>query len=460
MLAMSTRTTSHAQAQRGESEHESPQAPSHRQLDLLRLIAEQHAIPIDQLARFLGCSIEHAEQTVLELDRLGCIEHDQFLVGDSRWVWLNGRARRLTATPHHGRRPKLSRLHHLRAVNETRLYLTERAPDATWVPAGAVARMLDPDDFIPDAVLRVGHERHAIEVELSGKPSAHLRRILDAHSARWDAVVYFCGPRARRLLTRMDEEKRWPKLVIRALPGELAPDADPPPAKGVGRPWPMPTASRVVESERRAPSHDGFEPPRTARELEILQFIAEQYTVPLDQLARFLRCSDARAKSWMRRLATRGYVEHGAILAGQPEWIWLTKGGNVSSRMGFNLYPVKVGGLERTRAVTDVRLHLAERVPQARWISRRSIRGLAGRAPHYPNAAIELNDERHAIEVELIAKTRERAARVVETHRVRYDAVVVYCNARTHDYFTGLVAEHAWPDVRTQWLPGLKPRGH
>jgi hypothetical protein len=161
----------------------------------------------------------------------------------------------------------------------------------------------------------------------------------------------------------------------------------------------------------------------------------------------------------MRRLATRGYAEHAAILVGEPEWVWLTKAGNLLSGTGFELYLIKVGALPRTRAVTDVRLYLAERVPQARWISRRSIRGLVGRAPHHPNAALELNDERHAIEVELIRKNRERAVRIVETHRARYDAVVVYCNQRTHGYFTGLAAERAWPDVRIQWLPGLEPRG-
>lgn len=192
--------------------------PSHQEPEAIRLIAEQHAIPLDQLPRFLGGSLEDAVKLLQRLEEAGLVEHQRFLAGDSPWFWLTRRGARRAGVGTAAYVPKLSTLAHRRAVNDVRIYLATRAPKGRWERPGAVARHLDPDDYIPDAVFHVGGERHAIEVELTRKPPRRTRQIITAHSRRFDAVIYFCGPATRSLLDRLLRERRWPKLIVRELP--------------------------------------------------------------------------------------------------------------------------------------------------------------------------------------------------------------------------------------------------
>jgi hypothetical protein len=188
------------------------------QATALRLLSEQVAIPLDQLARFLGCPLEGAVAVAQSLEEAGCVRHRRFLVRDMPWFWLNARGARLSGTGFVASTPDVAMLAHRRAVNEVRLHLAERAPEGRWVCERTVFRQRDPEDHLPDAVFEIGGERHAIEAELSLKGNDEIRRIVAEHSDRYDAVLYFCGPRTRRLLKRVQAEGRWPKLVVRRLP--------------------------------------------------------------------------------------------------------------------------------------------------------------------------------------------------------------------------------------------------
>ena len=79
-------------------------------------------------------------------------------------------------------------------------------------------RRRDPSDHLPDAVFEIGGERHAIEAELSHKGHHEIRLIVAQHSNRYDAVLYFCGPRTYNLMKRVQAEGRWPKLIVRRVP--------------------------------------------------------------------------------------------------------------------------------------------------------------------------------------------------------------------------------------------------
>ncbi|MGA8744513.1 MAG: hypothetical protein WB507_01435 [Solirubrobacterales bacterium] len=184
----------------------------------LRLLSEQAAIPLDQLARFLDASLGDAVALVQGLEAAGCVEHRRFLVRDHPWFWPSNRGARLAATGFGYKSPDVAMLAHRRAVNEVRLYLAERAPLGRWVCERTVLRQRDPADHLPDAVFEIGGERHAIEAEISVKHNDEIRRIVAEHGNRYDAVLYFCGPSPYRLLKRVQAEGRWPKLIVRRVP--------------------------------------------------------------------------------------------------------------------------------------------------------------------------------------------------------------------------------------------------
>ncbi len=211
----------HAQAESSQvtrSSRHGYREPSSEERSALRLLSEQAAIPLDQLARFLGGSLGKAVALVQGLEDAGCVEHRRFLVRDHPWFWPSRRGAGLADTGFHYKSPDVALLAHRRAVNEIRLYLAERAPRGRWICERTVYRQRDPEDHLPDAVLEIDGERHAIEAELSTKRNEEIRRIVAEHSNRYDAVLYFCGPRPYLLLKRVQAEGRWPKLAVRRVP--------------------------------------------------------------------------------------------------------------------------------------------------------------------------------------------------------------------------------------------------
>ena len=184
----------------------------------LRLLSEQVAVPLDQLARLLDVSMERAVRTVQQLEAAGCLEHRRFLIAEGPWFWLSHRgvAARRNRLSLSG--PDVASLAHRRALNEIRIYLSERAPEGRWLCERMVYRRRDPNDHLPDALFEIDGERHAIEAELSRKSDREIRQILTELSDRYDAALYFCGPLTYRMMKRLSAEGRWPKLVVRRLP--------------------------------------------------------------------------------------------------------------------------------------------------------------------------------------------------------------------------------------------------
>ena len=104
-----------------------------------------------------------------------------------------------------------------------RLYVAERSPGSEWICERRLAQERDDGrEHLPDAVVRTGSERHAVEVELTQKASRRLAPLLDGLSARFDAVLYFCSPAVRRQLAELQASGRWPKLALRELPQPAA----------------------------------------------------------------------------------------------------------------------------------------------------------------------------------------------------------------------------------------------
>jgi hypothetical protein len=212
-----TKSTQAIRPARGRH-HNRYRDPNPEECLALCLLSEQAAIPLDQLARFLNGSLGEAVALLQGLEAAGCVEHRRFLVRDHPWFWPSYRGSRLAATGFHYKKPDVALLAHRRAVNEIRLYLAERAPQGRWVCERAIYRQRDPADHLPDAIFELEGERHAIEAELSIKRHDEIRKIVAEHSNRYDAVLYFCGPRTYRLLKRVQAEGGWPKLIVRRVP--------------------------------------------------------------------------------------------------------------------------------------------------------------------------------------------------------------------------------------------------
>jgi transposase/Mn-dependent DtxR family transcriptional regulator len=404
----------------------------------IRLLAEQGAIPVDQMARFLGCEESLASDLLNELASEGWLGTGSLLTSEPPWAWLSRQGLRRVNSGFAYLQPRLIGLAHRRAINQVRLHLQERAPHGRWVCERTLRRRLEPEIPIPDGVFEISGERHAIEIELSCKSTADWRLIIGSHSARYDAVVYICGPRTRRPLERLQRRESWPKLVVRELPGmaeQLAAHA-----RGI-RPL-CPDRPRRPDQLNLAPC-----------ERRVLRLISEQGAVPLDQLAAFLGRNLSATVALARRLSGLGLANLASLVHGDTSWIWLTNTGSQISESGFRPYRPSPGSLEMVRANNAVRLQTEAREPRARWICWRTLRGGVRGSGQVPHAVVEIGAERHAIELDTGRRQREPIVRRVGRLSARYDAAVVFCPPRRRRLYESLRAQNHWPNLVLQRLP-------
>src|SRR3954470_7825383 len=166
----------------------------------------------------------------------------------------------------------------------------------------------------------------------------------------------------------------------------------------------------------------------SARDLAVLPVIAEQCAVTQPQLARLIGRSERTAR-WLRdRWQRAGWAEGRVLLVGEPAFIWLTPQGQRVCGVDFKPWrPQAIGRLPHLAAVTEVRLHIAGRRPEAVWVSERVLaRELAQqreRRTRVPDAEVLIGDQRVAVEVELTQKERRRTEAIVAELCARYDAV-------------------------------------
>ncbi len=193
-------------------------APEPWEFELLRLLAEQGAIPFDQLARFLDGDQRQAANVAKHLTKAGYADYGRILHDEPHWLWLSWRGAFLSTTGFKVGRPKVGAMARMRAVNEVRLHIARRAPEARWICARSIVREQGVRGYRPNAVVEVGGERHAILVRLRWQEREYVRDILETHMARYDAVIAFAKPQPRKQLERLAGEHHWPKLVVRDLP--------------------------------------------------------------------------------------------------------------------------------------------------------------------------------------------------------------------------------------------------
>lgn len=169
----------------------------------------------------------------------------------------------------------------------------------------------------------------------------------------------------------------------------------------------------------------------SARDLQLLRVVGEQYAVTLPQLGRMMGCSSHAAR-WLRsRWARAGWARGRALLVGEPVFVWLTRRGQRLASIDYAVWRPNAGMLAHIAAVTDVRLHVLDRHPGAVWVCERELhRELAAqpgtRQRHRPDGLVVIDGREVAVEVELTLKRRARIEQIMAELVARYGSVTYF----------------------------------
>lgn len=193
----------------------------------------------------------------------------------------------------------------------------------------------------------------------------------------------------------------------------------------------------------------------TERDLRLLRFIGEQYAVTLPQLATLMGRSHHAAR-WLReRWQRAGWVDGRAILVGRPVFVWLTRRGTRAAGIEHPLWRPTPGALAHVVAVTEVRLDVEARRPNASWVSERELRRADPRPRvHRPDGLVAIGEREVAIEVELTQKERRRAARIMRELVASYGSVTYFAAPAPRRLLSGLAEKVGQGRVQVLPLPG------
>ena len=200
----------------------------------------------------------------------------------------------------------------------------------------------------------------------------------------------------------------------------------------------------------------------SARDLELLRVVGEQYAVTLPQLARMMGCSSHAAR-WLRsRWERAGWARGRALLVGAPVFVWLTRRGQSLAGIEYSVWRPNAGMLAHIAAVTDVRLHVLDGHPGAAWVCERELhRELAAtpgsRQRHRPDGLVVIDGREVAVEVELTLKRRPRIEQIMAELVARYGSVTYFAASAPQRALAAVVADIGRGRVQILDLPKESP---
>lgn len=189
-----------------------------RDIEILRWLAEQYAGRIDHIQGLLGCGERQAQRVIARLRAHNLVHYELLATREPRWVIPATAGLRLSLTGFRLWSPNLTLLAHCAAVNDVRLHIEGRSPDAVWTSERQLARKHGTKGHLPDGVVAVDGKRVAIEVELTPKSKARTTKIISELCAGYDTVLYFAAPDAHDNLAVLAATGKWPTFGIRELP--------------------------------------------------------------------------------------------------------------------------------------------------------------------------------------------------------------------------------------------------
>lgn len=125
--------------QRGVAQRRSEPLLRTRDLDLLAWVAEQYAARVDQIGVLIGCGPRTVQRTLARLRAAGMVETFRLLADQPAWVTPTARGLRACNSPFGVWQPRLSLIAHVAAVNDVRLHVQARDPQAQWLPERLLA---------------------------------------------------------------------------------------------------------------------------------------------------------------------------------------------------------------------------------------------------------------------------------------------------------------------------------
>lgn len=191
----------------------------------------------------------------------------------------------------------------------------------------------------------------------------------------------------------------------------------------------------------RVTRRDSGLPRLTPRDLLILWWIAQQYTIRIDQLQRLLarhsevkledpeRVSLSTARTAIARWQRLGLVICKKILASKddPAWIWLTPRGLQYLETGFSYYEPKPGALAHLHLINEARLYVEAQRPNDTWKSERQLRKEEEarpkhfKAPHRSDGLLVRQDGLAiAVEIERYDKGQDRLVEILQDLSAKY----------------------------------------
>jgi DNA-binding CsgD family transcriptional regulator len=198
---------------------------SNRDEELLRLVGEQYAISVEQLARLIGRSPRTARWLRDRWKAAGWVESRKLTVAGPSFLWLSGAGRRIAGSPFRSWRPNPTLAVHIEAVTEVRLLVERDLRLGEWLCERALAQQRSADEgrgHLPDGVLLAAGERIAVEVELTLKSRSRLDALLLELAHGYDRIWYFAAPNLVPRLRELAGEIPWQNIVVHAYPPRAA----------------------------------------------------------------------------------------------------------------------------------------------------------------------------------------------------------------------------------------------
>lgn len=190
------------------------------EIGFLNLLAEQGAIPMDQVMRFLGGEKTVVKRRVSGLLRDGFIRCSRPLTAEPDWFWLSEAGAASLRSGLSAMSPRLGGLEKLRFLNEVRLCLEDRWSTVRWESWRVLRHVQGSTGSVPAAVAVVGEERHAIELCLAEPGRFSIRRLFEERTGAYDSLIVFCSSQAYGVVKNVAEAVSLPSLTVERLPGQ------------------------------------------------------------------------------------------------------------------------------------------------------------------------------------------------------------------------------------------------
>lgn len=186
--------------------------------------------------------------------------------------------------------------------------------------------------------------------------------------------------------------------------------------------------SQDIQRQRRS---DFGQVRATERDLYLLSWIGDQFALRVDQLHQLASSYKGEELSFstIKWLASRwqkaGWIHKQKLLAGQPQWIWLSREGLSDLGLDYPYNKPGVGRLNHIYHANAVRFWVERRSNEkASWVSERIVNA---RRKEYRNHLVDgevlYNGIKIAVEVELTQKSRPRLISILRELQRDYEAV-------------------------------------